>query len=361
MRFTGPDLRVLHLRPTRRCNLECLHCYSTSGPAGGDTIATEIAASAVASAARLGYTMLSVSGGEPLLYRGLWAVLEEARRAGMIGAIVTNGVGITTTLAARLRDAVDVVAVSVDGRPDRHNRLRQHPTAFARTQQGLATLRAHGVHFKLLCSVSADSLTDLEWAAACALEHGASALQIHPIEPAGRAALLPRDEAPDETALKAYLVAERLRQVWKDRLQINIDVADLLSFACDVDAPASSASVVADNDLSAVVSPLVIEPTGDVVPLRYGFARRFAIGNIHDAPLGDLARVWLAEPARSFVALARGALAAAARQPCPFGNPYEIIANAASAAADSEHIYHPLLRAHRDPPTAMCESGRALC
>ena len=121
MRFTGSDLRVLHLHPTRRCNLACLHCYSNSGPAEADTLPAVIAASTVAAAARLGYTMLSVSGGEPLMYPGLWGLLHEARRAGMTRALVTNGVGVTAPLAVRLRDAVNVVAVMcIDGQPERH-------------------------------------------------------------------------------------------------------------------------------------------------------------------------------------------------------------------------------------------------
>jgi MoaA/NifB/PqqE/SkfB family radical SAM enzyme len=331
MLFTGPDHRVLHLHPTRRCNLECLHCYSESGPAQRDTIATDVAVRAVADAGQQGYTMLSVSGGEPLMYPGLWAVLDEARRAGMVRALVTNGVGVTPPIAARLGDAADVIAVSLDGRPERHNRLRHHPTAFARLERGLVALASQGVRFKLLCSVSGDSLGDLEWAATFANGHGASALQIHPIEPAGRAARLPRDEAREATALKAFLVAARLRQLYAGRLEIDVDVADLLPFAGGGDGPMPSAAAVAFDDLSAVVSPLVIEPGGDVVPLRYGFARAFAIGNLHDAPLERLARRWLADRARPFLGLARDALAAAAREACPFGNPYEIIAAAAEA------------------------------
>jgi MoaA/NifB/PqqE/SkfB family radical SAM enzyme len=286
----------------------------------------------VASAARLGYTMLSVSGGEPLLYPGLRAVLDEARHAGMIRAVVTNGVAITPAVAARLRESTDVVAVSLDGRPERHNHIRNHPAAFAAVERSLAVLRAAGVRFKLLCSVGPDSLADLPWAASYAAQQGASALQIHPIEPAGRAAMLPRDAAPRTTALQAFLVAERLRQIWQDRLPIDVDVVDLLPYACDDEVSPACAARVAADDLSAAVSPLVVEPTGDVVPLRYGFARAFAIGNLHDAPLDDLAGVWLAGRARAFLGLARAALAAAARDECPFGNPYEIIADAAAAA-----------------------------
>jgi hypothetical protein len=115
---------------------------------------------------------------------------------------------------------------------------------------------------------------------------------------------------------------------------IDVDVADLLPFACDFDARKSCGSIAVD-DLSAAVSPLVVEPTGAVVPLRYGFSRAFAIGNLYNAPLETLARTWLGLGARSFLALARGALAAAALGPCPFGNPYDIIANAADAAAQA--------------------------
>jgi len=330
MLFTGSDLRVLHLHPTRRCNLTCLHCYSESGPAESDTLGPAIAASTVAGAARLGYTMLSVSGGEPLMYPGLWSVLYEARRAGMIRAIVTNGVGLTETIAARLRTTVDVVAVSLDGRPERHNRLRRHPGAFGRLRHGLALLRAQQVRFKILFSVDADSLADLEWAAAFAVEHGASALQIHLIEPVGRAAFLPPDDSPDDTALKAFLIAQRLRQIWAGRLQVDVDVADLAPYAHDVSTAGACGSVAVDA-LSDVVSPLVLEPNGDVVPLRYGFARAFAIGNIYDESIESLARHWLARRAKAFLALTRGALMAAGRTACPFGNPYQIIADAAAA------------------------------
>jgi MoaA/NifB/PqqE/SkfB family radical SAM enzyme len=335
MSLTGPDLRVLHLHPTRRCNLACLHCYSDSGPSARDALAISIALHAVENAARLGYTMLSVSGGEPLMYPGLWALLDEAHRAGMTRAVVTNGAALTVPIAARLRDAADVVAVSLDGVPERHNELRNHPAAFARMEQGLATLRGQHVRFKLLCSVTADSLGDLEWAAAFAAREGAYALQIHPIEPAGRGARLPRDPNPQGTAFKAYLIAERLRQIWHGRLQIDVDVADLAPFDCDADVPASCGTLVDAHDLSAVVSPLVIEPNGDAVPLRYGFSRDFALGNVYHAPLEDLAQEWLGTRARAFVTLARRALAAAARDACPFGNPYEIIADAAAAAHEN--------------------------
>jgi hypothetical protein len=204
-------------------------------------------------------------------------------------------------------------------------------------EQGLAVLRAQQVPFKILCSVDEGSLVDLEWAAAYAVEQGASALQIHPIEPAGRAAHLPLDAAPDETALKAFLIAERLRQIWIDLLRIDVDISDLAPYAGDLEAPGACASAVAVDTLSDVVSPLVVEPDGAVVPLRYGFPRAFAIGSLYDAPLEDLARAWLAGRSRAFLELTRGALAAAGRAMCPFGNPYQIIAEAAAtetAAAD---------------------------
>ena len=39
----------------------------------------------------------------------------------------------------------------------------------------------------------------------------------------------------------------------------------------------------------------MIEPDGTVVPLEYGFTRSLALGNLHDARLGDLAERWRSE------------------------------------------------------------------
>src|SRR5262249_950235 len=110
--WAGPDLRVLHVHPTRRCNLRCLHCYSWSGPAEHGALGLALLQRAAREAAELGYTMLSLSGGEPLLYPGLFELCATARAAGMRTSVVSNGLLLTERHYIGLRRHVDVLALS---------------------------------------------------------------------------------------------------------------------------------------------------------------------------------------------------------------------------------------------------------
>ena len=82
---------VLQLHPTRRCNLACAHCYTSSGPSVREALDPELARAAVVAAAALGYRQLAVSGGEPLLYPALPGVLAAARAGGLVTTLTTNG------------------------------------------------------------------------------------------------------------------------------------------------------------------------------------------------------------------------------------------------------------------------------
>ena len=82
-------------------------------------------------AAGEGYNVLSVSGGEPLMYRQLDELLEGGRAAGMACGLITNGMLLSRERVERLRGRLDYLAVSLDGTPDSHDRMRGSPRAFA--------------------------------------------------------------------------------------------------------------------------------------------------------------------------------------------------------------------------------------
>ena len=82
---------TLQVHPGRRCNLQCLHCYSDSGPAVSEQLNIDLLQAAVADAAAIGYKVMSVSGGEPLLYPALGQLLHAAHDAGLVTTVTTNG------------------------------------------------------------------------------------------------------------------------------------------------------------------------------------------------------------------------------------------------------------------------------
>src|SRR5262249_11814506 len=105
--LTGAHARVVQLHPTRRCNLECLHCYSSSVPAARGELAPAVVAEALAVFAREGYNVAAVSGGEPLLYSGLPAIIDAARACGMAITVTTNGTLLTDARIPELVGRVD--------------------------------------------------------------------------------------------------------------------------------------------------------------------------------------------------------------------------------------------------------------
>ena len=85
-----PD-RTIHLHPTRFCNLACIHCYSESNPQRKAALDPMVLGNALQLLRAEGYSVISFSGGEPLLYSPLRAVVERSRELGFRVTMVTNG------------------------------------------------------------------------------------------------------------------------------------------------------------------------------------------------------------------------------------------------------------------------------
>lgn len=289
MSFTGSE-RILQIHPTRRCNLRCLHCYSDSSPDARDELSVEVVTRVVQEAAALGYTVASVSGGEPFLYRPLPQLLRAARAAGMRTQVVSNGLAITESRLDDVRDALDLLVVSIDGMPDDHDRMRALPGSFRRLDDRLALVRDREVRFGLLFTLTMWNVHQLEWAVDYALASGARLLQIHPLEASGRAAALV-DDVPDETeATMALLEGLRLQEMVAGRLAIHVDIATAGRLRQMASQPCRDRQ---PQRISDIVSPLVVEPDGICVPLEYGFPRGYALGDVRHASLRELADNWM--------------------------------------------------------------------
>jgi hypothetical protein len=80
------------------------------------------------------------------------------------------------------------------------------------------------------------------------------------------------------------------------------------------------------------VSPLVIEADGTVVPIQYGFSRGYALGNLKEAPLGELAARWRRERYPAFRSLClRVYEEITAPAELPFVNWYDAITRASKS------------------------------
>jgi MoaA/NifB/PqqE/SkfB family radical SAM enzyme len=328
--------RILQIHPTRLCNLLCRHCYSESGPAERGAIDAQVLSAAIADAARLGYSTVAVSGGEPFLYAGLPAVLGTARAHGMTATITTNGTVLTERRVAQVAGLVNLVAVSLDGIPASHNRMRGSPRAFESMVARLDTLRRAQIPFGFIFTLTLHNVHELAWVAEFARAEGARLLQIHPLEETGRAASTLVGSSPDAVeGGYAFLEATRLEEGGGDQLRIQLDLTNGIMVDHD---PAAVMGLDSTDDGDApfadLVSPLVIEADGTAVPLTYGFPRAFALGDIHADPLHVLAARWREEHYPSFRRVCRAVYQRlVSRKRAAMVNWYEMVAKAAARQA----------------------------
>ncbi len=327
---TGETSRVIQIHPTRRCNLQCLHCYSSSGPEERGQLDAALLCEALTDAAREGYTTASFSGGEPVLYKPLGDLLRHACACGMKTTVTSNGMLLDAKRLEPLREWLDVLAISLDGVPASHNRNRASERAFEAMQANLPNARASGVPFGFIFTLTQYNLDELEWVADFALEQGAALLQIHPLEEAGRAQERCAGSYPD-TIEGAYacLEVERIRQKTAGRMTLQVDYIgrEALRQNPDVVYGGPACTDPKNRPLSALLSPLVVEADGMVTPIQYGFARRYALGNLHEKPLRELSIAWRSERYADFSALCRRVYAdLSLPDALPIANWYEVMA-----------------------------------
>jgi MoaA/NifB/PqqE/SkfB family radical SAM enzyme len=296
-----------------------------------------VLAAAIGDAARLGYSTLAVSGGEPFLYAPLGATLAVARAHGMTTTLTTNGTILTEPRVAQVAGRVDLVAVSLDGVPASHDRMRASPRAFALMAARLDLLRRARIPFGFIFTLTLHNVHELEWVARFAAEQGARLLQIHPLEETGRAVSALAGSAPDAVeGAYAFLESLRLQEKGRQRSpRIQLDLVNGVMVAGDPDAVLSEPAPAGEDRLFAdLLSPLVIEADGSAVPLSYGFSRRFALGNIHAAPLHRLAAHWRARRYPAFRRLCRRVYRQMVGGECQaMVNWYELVSRAAAGGA----------------------------
>ena len=86
--------------------------------------------------------IVSLFGGEPLLYPDIVPLIREIKKRGLTCTIITNG-GRLEALAEELVDSgIDSIAVSIDGPPERHDATRGREGSFERAAAGVRADRS---------------------------------------------------------------------------------------------------------------------------------------------------------------------------------------------------------------------------
>ncbi|MFA5355001.1 MAG: radical SAM protein, partial [Thermodesulfovibrionales bacterium] len=113
---------------TRRCNLKCVHCRSSSEMEiqGHPDFSIEEAYRLLDDIAGYAKPVIVLSGGEPLLRKDVFEIARYGTDKGLRMCLATNGMLVTDEICAKIKDAgIRIVSLSLDGSTaEIHNNFR---------------------------------------------------------------------------------------------------------------------------------------------------------------------------------------------------------------------------------------------
>jgi radical SAM protein with 4Fe4S-binding SPASM domain len=187
---------------TRRCNLECAHCYIAAGPdaAGGDELSTDECLRIAQDILDLNPNpMFILSGGEPLLREDLATIAAYATARGATVVVGTNGTLLTDERIVELKEAgVTGVAVSIESLdPTYHDRFRRGHGSLEATLAAVERLRTQRLDFVIQTTLTKGNRDELRGLVTWAAEMGAVSFNAYFLVSTGRGARM-SDLSPDE-------------------------------------------------------------------------------------------------------------------------------------------------------------------
>jgi MoaA/NifB/PqqE/SkfB family radical SAM enzyme len=109
---------LVHIIPTRRCNLACTYCNEYDD--FSNPVPTEEMFRRIDRLGEMGTSIITISGGEPLLHPDLDAIVARIRKNGIMAGMITNGYLLVADRIERLnRAGLEYLQISIDNvKPD---------------------------------------------------------------------------------------------------------------------------------------------------------------------------------------------------------------------------------------------------
>jgi len=199
LRFDGEALDVVppadhlagplavHLEVVAACNLTCTHCFAGELPRREPPLTLAELDVFFATLARMGSFRLGLTGGEPLLRKDLFDILDLATSHGLHPCLTTNALMLTEETAKKLGERSLVwLNVSLDGATAETNDVVRGAGTFDRVLEKLVMLRAHA-RFSLAFTVMRHNADEARAFAELAARAGAHTAVFRPLYPVGSA------------------------------------------------------------------------------------------------------------------------------------------------------------------------------
>lgn len=175
---------------TRRCNLRCVHCRSSSEMEiqGHPDFSLEEAYRLIDDIVSYAKPVVVLSGGEPLTRTDVFEIAQYGTDKGLRMCLATNGTLVTDEICEKIKKAgIRIVSLSLDGADEAvHDDFRSQKGAFAGTINAARLFKKHGIEFIINSSFTKRNQEQIPQVYMLAKELGATAWYMFMIVPTGR-------------------------------------------------------------------------------------------------------------------------------------------------------------------------------
>jgi radical SAM protein with 4Fe4S-binding SPASM domain len=175
---------------TRRCNLRCVHCRSSSEEEaqGHPDFSLEEAKRMLDDIASYAKPVVVLSGGEPLVRKDVFDIARYGTEKGLRMCLATNGVLVTDETCEHIKaSGIKIVSLSLDGSTrEVHDDFRCQEGAFDGTLRAARLFKKHGIEFIINSSFTKRNQEEIPRVYRLAKDLGATAWYMFMIVPTGR-------------------------------------------------------------------------------------------------------------------------------------------------------------------------------
>ena len=150
---------------TPRCNLHCKVCYLCNPSRGvGEELSGAQWLDIMEQARNAGMVFALLTGGEALLHKDFWDIYLGLKKLGVYVSLNSNGTAITPEVADMLKKYPPIrVAISVYGSsPEAYQKVCGSAAGFEKTIRGVELLRDCGIEVRLRTILTRDTAEDIE-------------------------------------------------------------------------------------------------------------------------------------------------------------------------------------------------------
>jgi heme b synthase len=175
---------------TRRCNLRCVHCRSSSEmeAKGHPDFPTSEAFRVIDDIASYAKPVVVLSGGEPLIRKDVFEIAQYGTDKGLRMCLATNGTLVNDEICGKIKaSGIKIVSLSLDGSEESvHDDFRSQKGAFTGTINAARLFKKYGIEFIVNSSFTRRNQEEIPKVYRLAKELGATAWYMFMIVPTGR-------------------------------------------------------------------------------------------------------------------------------------------------------------------------------